>query len=56
MANLQTLLGDFTFENLPPAWTAGDRSPSGLVHRGRLRQARQPVEAGEPRVKARGIK
>jgi hypothetical protein len=24
MANLQTMLDDFTFESLPPAWTAGD--------------------------------
>ena len=24
MANLQTLLSDFSFENLPPAWTSGD--------------------------------
>ena len=39
MANLQTLLGDFTFENLPPAWTAGD-FPSPSAAQGKLGDGR----------------
>ena len=38
MTNLQTLLGDFTFENLPPAWTRATSPP--------LRRLRASLETG----------